>query len=256
MTTLSEQIGILVDGEMNEIEKTELLKHLDAEPDGWKRCALGFLEDQTLRAVLSEGKTRENPLGVFEKNYDPHEIKPSEQIVANAGANRAGENAFRLRGFFSFATCLLFGFFVGFTIHGPAVDSANPVDQVAQEAMPSSQPVSESFPFDAAFHQGVSFVPVSGSALVPQRRTLPAVWTNQPSENVSIPCFDYQSHNCDAIHKMYKDASRNVKERYNATGNRVNLQREFHVLRGDGNELILIPAQNVSIRYDGEDIFE
>ena len=256
MTTLTEQIGLLVDGEMDEIEKTELLKHLDAEPDGWKRCALGFLEDQTLRAVLSEGKTRENPFAAFEKNYDSPEIKQSKQIVATAGVNRVGENAIRLRGFFSFAACLLVGFYVGFILKNPSLDSANPASPAVQDVAQSAQPISESFPFDAAFHQDVGVVPVSGNALIPQRRILPAVWNNQPSENVSIPCFNYQSHNCDVIHKMYKDASRNAKERYGATGNRVNLQREFHVLRGDGNELILVPAQNAFIRYDGENIFE
>jgi hypothetical protein len=48
----------LVDGELADKERRELLTRLDAEPDGWRRCALAFLEAQTwqssLRTVIDE----------------------------------------------------------------------------------------------------------------------------------------------------------------------------------------------------------
>jgi hypothetical protein len=37
----------LVDGELSEPERRELLTSLDQEPDGWRRCALAFLEAQS-----------------------------------------------------------------------------------------------------------------------------------------------------------------------------------------------------------------
>jgi surface antigen len=36
----------LVDGELTELERQELLSALDDEPAGWRRCALAFLESQ------------------------------------------------------------------------------------------------------------------------------------------------------------------------------------------------------------------
>jgi hypothetical protein len=39
----------LVDGELSESERKQLLRSLDQEPDGWRRCALAFLEAQTWR---------------------------------------------------------------------------------------------------------------------------------------------------------------------------------------------------------------
>jgi hypothetical protein len=46
------QLDRLVDGELGEIERRELLSHLEAEPDGWRRCALAFLEGQSWREEM------------------------------------------------------------------------------------------------------------------------------------------------------------------------------------------------------------
>ena len=48
------QIDRLVDGELGEHEYRALLALLDDEPDGWRRCALAFLEAQALRHDLTE----------------------------------------------------------------------------------------------------------------------------------------------------------------------------------------------------------
>jgi hypothetical protein len=48
----------LVDGELSESKRTELLASLDQEPDGWRRCALAFLEAQCWRKEL--GGLRQN----------------------------------------------------------------------------------------------------------------------------------------------------------------------------------------------------
>jgi hypothetical protein len=47
-------IDWLVDGELTEAERRALLLRLDGESDGWRRCALAFLEDQCLRVVLAK----------------------------------------------------------------------------------------------------------------------------------------------------------------------------------------------------------
>ena len=42
----------LVDGELSEPERRELLAGLDSEPGGWRRCALAFLESQCWKQSL------------------------------------------------------------------------------------------------------------------------------------------------------------------------------------------------------------
>ncbi|RUL89375.1 hypothetical protein [Tautonia sociabilis] len=54
-----EQFDLLVDGSLPEAERRELLIRLDSSPDGWRRCALAFLEAQAWRAALGSIADRE-----------------------------------------------------------------------------------------------------------------------------------------------------------------------------------------------------
>jgi hypothetical protein len=45
-------IDRLVDGELGEGERRQLLLQLESQPDGWRRCALAFLEGQSWRDAL------------------------------------------------------------------------------------------------------------------------------------------------------------------------------------------------------------
>lgn len=46
------RFDLLVDGELGEAERGELLAGLDDEPGGWRQCALAFLQAQALREDL------------------------------------------------------------------------------------------------------------------------------------------------------------------------------------------------------------
>ena len=75
------EIDLLVDGELDERRRRELLAELDKKPDGWRRCALAFLEDQCWRQTCgsinadlkSEPTTR--PPALARK---PSDSKPSD----------------------------------------------------------------------------------------------------------------------------------------------------------------------------------
>lgn len=49
---LDSRLNRLIDGELSPDEYRALLAGMDAEPDGWRRCALVFLESQALGAEL------------------------------------------------------------------------------------------------------------------------------------------------------------------------------------------------------------
>ena len=50
----SVKIDLLVDGELLVEERLALFQRLDASPDGWKRCALAYLEAQAWREAFRE----------------------------------------------------------------------------------------------------------------------------------------------------------------------------------------------------------
>lgn len=51
---MSAQLDRLVDGALSGDEYRELLETLDGEPDGWRRCAMAFLESQAWQHELGE----------------------------------------------------------------------------------------------------------------------------------------------------------------------------------------------------------
>jgi hypothetical protein len=60
----------LVDGELDEATRASLLRALEREPDGWKRCALAFLEAQAWGAavhtsLVASATTRAPARGAF-----------------------------------------------------------------------------------------------------------------------------------------------------------------------------------------------
>ena len=52
----------LVDNELTTQERRELLATLDREPEGWRRCALAFLEAQEWRAAMGPPAARSAPV--------------------------------------------------------------------------------------------------------------------------------------------------------------------------------------------------
>ena len=68
------EIDRLVDGDLPEDHRRELLLRLEADPEGWRRCALAFLEDQAFRKALAGSSltaTRPEPAGVMRGSPRP-----------------------------------------------------------------------------------------------------------------------------------------------------------------------------------------
>ncbi len=75
-------MDLLVDGEVREPQRQALLSRLERLPDGWRRCALAFLESQAWREAL-------DPVAVRSAYGDSINEANSE---ANSAANPAGIN--------------------------------------------------------------------------------------------------------------------------------------------------------------------
>lgn len=56
-------LDLLVDGELSDDERRELLAWCERETDGWRRCALAFLEAQSWSKVLGDLTDTSRPVG-------------------------------------------------------------------------------------------------------------------------------------------------------------------------------------------------
>lgn len=55
------RLDLLVDGELGEAERSELLRQLDREPGGWRKLALAFLEAQAWKQAIGAMAARQRP---------------------------------------------------------------------------------------------------------------------------------------------------------------------------------------------------
>ena len=134
MTTDNDAILLdrLVDGELSERERQEFLSTLDDREDGWRRCALAFLEAQSwgqqFPALISES-----------------EDKPAV-VVASAEENAANLHSLR---WFAVAACLLIAFFLGRAIrqeHGVDSTEIQVVESTPQEEVIDEEPEVKDLP--------------------------------------------------------------------------------------------------------------
>ena len=88
----------LVDNELNHEERDQLLGSLDERPDGWRKCALAFLEHQS-----------------WSRQIKSIAAPPTSEKVALGRAEQSW-TANRRLGILAMAACLLVAFFVGRTI--------------------------------------------------------------------------------------------------------------------------------------------
>lgn len=117
-------IDRLVDGELEEAERASLLRSLDREPDGWKRCALAFLESQAWREAAGEGAMR-------------------PALPGPGGAARAPQPVL-LRRLMAVAAMVAVAFCVGF-VSRDAVSTrggSRMATQIARQSTPSDGPAS------------------------------------------------------------------------------------------------------------------
>ena len=77
----SQLIDRLVDGELPDDQRRDLLRALDVEPDGWRRCAIAFIEAQSWQQALFSGETKLQ-LGVG--------VNPLQMVTARPSRRRAG----------------------------------------------------------------------------------------------------------------------------------------------------------------------
>ena len=102
----------LVDGELTELERKELLSALDDEPAGWRRCALAFLEAQS-----------------WESDLQAFRDEPAEPVTRSPSLTRAWRY---LPLGLAMAASLLLAFFGGIALQG-GFSSRGTSDQLAQQ---------------------------------------------------------------------------------------------------------------------------
>jgi hypothetical protein len=211
----------LVDGELSEAERRQLLAALDREPDGWRRCALAFLESQCWKEGLGA------LLGFS---------RPAASAALRASA--AWTRSLRIFGSMAFAVAAIFLLAFGLTGYwlggGKTVgDHSEPGSQMIAGVSDSLQPGPRFGPLAAESSpwQMVKCTPpgAGGNALL-----LPAIerdrWDDRLLENLPPAMPE------------------NVLQAFERTGHRVQRQRALVPMRMKDGRILLLPVEQMEIQ--------
>lgn len=168
----------LVDGELSNDERRQVLAALDAQCDGWRRCALAFLEAQTWRSELRRivrpaASEAEAPL--VTRPIESPADDPRNTRGGPAAPTSSPPRSRSLRQWFAVAASLLAAFTLGRQLQPAGAPSGGaPVAGVDQskEQLAARPPVE--LPREAAVGDAVTLV-VNDHAGRPQRIRVPLV---------------------------------------------------------------------------------
>jgi len=125
---LDAQFDRLVDGELSPTEYRAFLASLDDQPDGWRRCALAFLEAQALRGTLSSMIPVTPTKPAVPNTAQDRAAAPSEAAVSRPTDSQRWSQALYLA---TVAASLVLAFYLGSWTKPPSI---SPSDYLAQSS--------------------------------------------------------------------------------------------------------------------------
>jgi hypothetical protein len=214
----------LVDGELNEAERRELLSGLDEQPGGWRRCALAFLESQCWHKALPAYAS-------YRQEEAPHqsELKPVAQVATKRtrwwqsapGAVSAMAASFLL--------ALGLVFWARHPGVGPEVGGQTGVPIARSDVAPQTQQRADT----------------------PHSRIVTVSEGPQPGDSFNVRATEHDNIDPRWAQAAPSPIPDNVLQALKRTGHRVDGHRELmRVALPDGRNL-LVPVDQVEVRYVG-----
>lgn len=229
------QLDLLVDGELPEDQRRNLLATLDDVPGGWRRCALAFLEAQCWKEELAS---------------IPHGLAPGRQT--RSADRRRPSSAGRWRTVLAMAASFLVALGLGLLLrdvwHSPRERAPGPIDVAGTGGTDAPAPEPER-PQDASPDdlQG----PASGERpwqLVPVALD---GGTATGGSSIWLPAVE-RDHLDDAWPESLPAAiPPEVLEALRQRGHQIRQQRQLLPLRTQDGRRLVVPVNELEFRYRG-----
>jgi hypothetical protein len=225
----------LVDGELGEEERRKLLASLDAAPEGWRRCALAFLEAQAFRESFGDlaPVVRKSPLPAAPPVSPPMPRKRRKPLGAMGTVMAMAA---------SFLVALGLG---SWALHGPRNDGGSPTNnQIAGDPRATTVPAVNATNHDALPR-------ATPSASTPwQMVKLQAPGLTGDDRPLQIPALPRPRLDDDYFRRVPSPLPDDVRQALERTGHEIRTYRELvPVHLKDGRQLVL-PVDQVEVRFD------
>jgi hypothetical protein len=234
---LETQFDRLVDGELSPTEYREMLSQLDDQPDGWRRCALAFLEAQALG--------RELPSLMKPVKDD----RPPAPVVQ---ADRPGDWSHRTWQGLYFATVaasLALAFYVGSWTSG--INSPTSGDFIAENRQ--TKPVGEQESIPDSRPGGAKTSKGSGNPAALAQKDAPlgnvhlVLNGTETQQGIDVPVYGQQQ--MDRWHTTNKPVlSPQVIEELQRSGHKVDHKQQWIRIETQDGKQVLVPVDDYQIQ--------
>lgn len=232
-------IDLLVDGELDEERRRELLAQLDQKPDGWRRCAMAFLQAQCLRAAAcSYARSSPSPAPASSREHLPAGQTPlTIASPQRAAGKRLPSRALTLTSMAaSFLIAGLGVWLVGWPFNSP---SGQPADSVPQVASSTQSPVAAS---DSVVAGDAAPRPVEDLRLV--------VDNGRTNSLAPIESLIGSRQRMDELSSAAgpEPLPRNISELLDKVGGNVSLERQYIQVRLPDGRKVVVPVDQLRLR--------
>lgn len=231
------RFDLLVDGELTERQRRELLAGLDDEPGGWRSCALAFLEAQAWKKEF--GRFGQDPDG------ERRRVKPPVQ--GTAGRSRFARH---LAMWTAMAASFLLALTLGWWLQDVWRGAAQPsIDAIADSDVPQrpAANVEQPEPLDPA---------TSPSPAAPSR-SWQMVTLSSPedagdsAESFQLPATEREHLAADWAADLPIAIPDEVLQALQRTGHRVQRHRRLLPVEMEDGRRLMVPIDQIDVRYVG-----
>ena len=232
--TPERQVDLLVDGELSEADRRALLLQLEHEPDGWRRCALAFLEAQSWRAELAQIA----PPAAKPASAEP--VSQAAPAIAGSGPNGRRQNwrqyvATTLRIAASFIIALVVGMGLSGNWSGGLHSPDASVVTTATKEFPLPSPVV-----------------THGAAVVPAADGLEMVTlADGQGGTFLVPAQRRDALDQEMLKNIPDAIPQELQQAFEQSGHRVVQQREIVPVQMKDGRRLVVPVDHIEIHYVG-----
>ena len=232
-----DEIDLLAEGEIFGAEREQLLKKLDQDPDGWRRCALTLLETRALQSSFDQlAEERSKKLTVLEKP------KPS--------ANEQNRSGWLKIASLATAACLLvaIGISVGRSWTGPTIA------EVRRGVEPAMHPLAEKIRANdpsviREITMAVNSIGVEDSELIA------LVGMEQNNRTLVYPVIQSVELQNQIINLAPPELPRVIAKKMQAIGWQVDLRKHFVSFNHPNGKRQTVPIGMLNYQYVGRETY-
>jgi len=241
----------LVDGELDEDRRRQLLMELETQPDGWRRCALKFLESQAWGAVIaaeaaSQGrKASGGPAAPSQPAAHSHQAAGA---TAPPRPRRRGPRDLRpWLNALAMAACFLIALNIGLQWRdgqGPVGDSGRSTGQQASNVAPPAASPDRAVASRGQASPGWQTVTLA----VPDA-------ASGGTAQIQLPCRESDQFDEQWLKSLPGAISPEARRALERNGYQVRQHRQLVPLPLEDGRRLVVPVDQVELRFVGNEVY-